>query len=150
MTISIHSKHLDIERWYVKWRSEQVDKGFILDSPSEKLLTTWYAQNVVEGKIAANEDVIYACKRHFKDLERIGQEDFPYIFDEEKAHRSIRFIEKFCKPSKGDFNSLTLQPWQHFALGSMYGWVHKKTGLRRFKEGLIFVSRKNGRCCFAV
>jgi phage terminase large subunit-like protein len=38
-----------------------------------------------------------------------------------------------------------LQPWQHFVIGSLYGWVHKKTGLRRFKEGLIYVGRKNGK-----
>jgi phage terminase large subunit-like protein len=38
-----------------------------------------------------------------------------------------------------------LQPWQHFVIGSLYGWVHKDTKLRRFKEGLIFVARKNGK-----
>src|SRR5690606_32653464 len=69
----------------------------------------------------------------------------PYIFDEETGHRPIRFIEKYCKPSKGNFKQLILQPWQHFVLGSLFGWVHKDTKLRRFKEGLIFVSRKQGK-----
>ena len=70
---------------------------------------------------------------------------FPWIFVEDKGHRPVRFIEKFCKPSKGDFSQLTAQPWQHFVIGSLYGWVHKDTGVRRFREGLIFVGRKNGK-----
>lgn len=32
-----------------------------------------------------------------------------------------------------------------FIIGSLYGWVHKDTGIRRFREGLIFVGRKNGK-----
>lgn len=31
----------------------------------------------------------------------------------------------------------------------MFGWVNKDTGMRRFRESLIFVGRKNGRS-FAV
>ncbi|AZV43225.1 terminase [Peribacillus asahii] len=38
-----------------------------------------------------------------------------------------------------------MQPWQHFVIGSLYGWFHKDTGYRRFREGLIFIGRKNGK-----
>lgn len=117
----------------------------ILSNPSEKLLTTWYAENVVNGKTIASQKVTQACQRHLNDLDRQGTDDFPWIFVEEKGHRPIRFIELFCKPSKGDFNKLVLQSWQHFTIGSIFGWVHKDTGIRRFKEALIFVGRKNGK-----
>ncbi|AQT85686.1 Phage terminase-like protein, large subunit [Paenibacillus larvae subsp. larvae] len=117
----------------------------ILNKPSSELLTNWYAEQVVKGNIIAAEKVILAAKRHLNDLKRAGTEGFPYVFNEEKAHRPIKFIEKYCKPSKGNFKQLILQPWQHFILGSLFGWVHKETGLRRFKEGLIFVGRKNGK-----
>lgn len=113
----------------------------ILNKPSPKLLTTWYAKQVVAGKIVANKYVIKECERHLKYLK--GHEK--WIFDEELAHRPIRFIEKFCKPSKGANNQLILQPWQHFIIGSLFGWVHKETKLRRFKEALVFVGRKNGK-----
>lgn len=86
-----------------------------------------------------------SCQRHLNDLKRQGTEEFPWIFDEEKAHRPIRYIEKFCRPSKGDYKRLVLQPWQHFVIGSLYGWIHKDTGYRRFREGLIFIGRKNGK-----
>lgn len=117
----------------------------ILNKPSPGLLATWYAEQVVQGSIVAGQKVVLACKRHLNDLKRAGTDSFPYIFDEHAGHKPIRFIEKYCKPSKGNFKQLILQPWQHFILGNLFGWVHKETGLRRFKEGLIFVGRKNGK-----
>ena len=114
-------------------------------SPVSRLLTTQYAQDVVDGKIVAGKKVILACQRHFRDLERQGTPDFPYVFDEAKAYRPIEFIERFCKPSQGDFDRIRFLPWQHFVVGSLYGWQHKESRLRRFKSGLIRVGRKNGK-----
>lgn len=125
------------------------DGNIVLTKPSPILLTTWYAEQVIEGNIVASENVILAAKRHINDLKKsklkVLREEFPWEFDEELGHRPIRFIEKFCKPSKGNFKRLIAQAWQHFTLGSLFGWVHKETKLRRFKEGLIFVARKNGK-----
>lgn len=143
--ISTTSSPSDIEKWYTNWRKEQVKKRHILDDFSPVLLTTWYAERVVRCEIVASKKVIQACWRHLNDLKRQGTEDFPYVFDEEAAYRPIHFIEKYCKPSKGDYKKLILQPWQHFTIGSLYGWVHKDTKVRRFREGLIFIARKNGK-----
>lgn len=148
MTNSIISKNIKKVKHsfsFITWKKEQVKKGNILEKPSNKLLTTWYAEQVVKKKIKASKKNILAAKRHLRDLKRQGTEDFPWIFVEEKGHRPVRFIEKFCRPSKGDFKQLVVQPWQHFVVGSLYGWVHKDTGVRRFREGLIFVGRKNGK-----
>ncbi|MEY9096275.1 phage terminase large subunit-like protein [Paenibacillus sp. RC84] len=143
--ISTTSSPTVIQKWYQEWHREQVQKRHIHVDFSPGLLTTWYAERVVAGDITACKKVIQACQRHLSDLKRQGTEEFPYIFCEEHGHRPIKFIEKYCKPSKGDYDKLVLQPWQHFALGSMYGWIHKDTGLRRFREGLIFIGRKNGK-----
>lgn len=110
-----------------------------------ELLTTKYAEEVISGKIVVSKKIRQACERHLNDLKRQGEDGFPYLFDEEKALRPVGFIQRFCRPSQGNFKRLELQPWQHFVIGSLYGWVHKDTGLRRFKEGLIFVGRKNGK-----
>ncbi|MET3507042.1 phage terminase large subunit-like protein [Halalkalibacter oceani] len=67
------------------------------------------------------------------------------MFDEDRGYHPIGFIEKFCKPSQGSHDKIVMQDWQHFVIGSLYGWIHKETGLRRFREGLIFVARKNGK-----
>jgi len=114
-------------------------------STSGELLTTRYAEDVVAGKIIASKKVILACQRHLNDLERQGTDEFPWVFDEEKGYRPIGFIEKFCRPSQGNYKRLKLEPWQHFIVGSLYGWVHKDTGLRKYRFGLIFIGRKNGK-----
>jgi len=116
-----------------------------MSSKHSDLLTTQYARDAVAGRIVVSKKVRQACERHLRDLEQQGTDDFPWVFDEEKGFRPIDFIQRFCKPSKGNYKRLELQPWQHFIIGSLYGWVHKDTGLRRFKEGLIFVARKNGK-----
>ncbi|MFB4471768.1 terminase large subunit [Oceanobacillus caeni] len=141
----LEMSYTELESWWNNYKDEQKSWGGILVQPYPELLTTWYADRLIDGSIPASKENILAAKRHKRDLERQGTEKFPWIFDEEKAHRPIRFIEKKCKPSKGDFNQLVLQPWQHFVIGSLFGWVHKDTGIRRFREGLVFVSRKNGK-----
>ncbi|WP_242982931.1 terminase large subunit [Clostridium sp. NJ4] len=148
--MKMNSKILDMSyteltNYWGNYKNEQKEWGGILEEPYPELLTTWYAERLVDRTIPASKENILAAKRHLKDLERQGTDDFPWVFDEEKGHRPIRFIEQKCKPSKGDFDQLVLQPWQHFIIGSLYGWVHKDTGIRRFREGLIFVGRKNGK-----
>lgn len=136
---------IELDAWYKQWKEDQIKLGHILVKPSPTLLTTWYAEKVVNKEIKASKKVRQAGQRHLNDLKRQGTDEFPYVFDEELGHRPIRFIEKFCKPSKGDFNQLIMQAWQHFTIGSMYGWVHRDTGIRRFREALTFVARKNGK-----
>ena len=145
MTTLATSNAYDFEEWYTGWKSEQVRAGNILSDPSDRLLTTEYANKVVNGQIIASKKVVLAAKRHLRDLKRQGTKHFPWIFVEETGHRPIRFIEKFCKPSQGDYDQLVFQPWQHFCIGSLFGWVHKDTGVRRFREGTIFLGRKNGK-----
>lgn len=137
--------HSELEKWWRDYKDEQASWGGILLNPYPELLTTWYAERLIDGSIPASKENILAAKRHIYDLERQGTEDFPWIFDEDKGHRPIRFIEENCKPTEGDFESFVLQPWQHFIIGSVFGWVHKDTGQRRFREALTFVGRKNGK-----
>ena len=134
----------------VEWAQNYIENeeklGHVLKKPSPVLLTTIYAQMVVEGSIVAGKYVKLACERHLKDLKRSEEDpNYPWKFDEYKAWRPIRFVESKCKPSKGDFNKLVMQPWQHFIVGCMFGWVSKTSGKRRFRESLIFLGRKNGK-----
>lgn len=70
-----------------------------------------------------------------------------YIFDERKSLRPIHFIEKYCKQSKGKWagKPLKLELWQKAFIQALYGFVDQRTGLRKYKKGLLFVSRKNGK-----
>lgn len=141
----IEMNYTEISKWFEALKEEYASWGGYLKEPYPALLTTWYAERVIDGSMPADKDVILAAKRHLSDLEKQDTEGFPWIFDEEKGWRVIRFIEKKCKPSKGDYKQIVMQPWQHFVFGSLFGWVHKDTGMRRFREGLLFMGRKNGK-----
>lgn len=79
-------------------------------------------------------------------------ETHTYIFDEIKSLRAIKFIEKYCKQSKGKWNGkpLKLQLWQKAFIQAMFGFVDKDTGFRKYKKVILFVARKNGKSVLAA
>ncbi len=106
---------------------------------------TEYARDVVEGKILMGEKVQAACHRFLGDLERSRDPAYPWRFDAHKAARPVDFIEHFLKPTKGDYEKMTLMGWQCFIECNLYGWVSKEDGYRRFREALILVGTGNGK-----
>jgi phage terminase large subunit-like protein len=111
---------------------------------------TQYAIDITLGKIPACNWIKLACQRHLDDLSR---PNFQYIFSDAKANRFCDFLE--CLPhTKGKWAAkrelLKLQPWQSFIGASLFGWVDKDTGLRRFRECFLLVPRKNGKSPIAA
>lgn len=111
--------------------------------PVTRALT--YAEDVCNGTITACAKVRAACRRFLDDLEKSKDPGYPWTFDESKAARPVEFIERFLRPTKGDYANMHLLPWQCFVECNLYGWVDKKTGLRRFREALIVVGSGNGK-----
>lgn len=114
--------------------------SLILSSPVYK-----FAEDVVSGKIISGKRRIQACRRFIDELEKSQSPEYPWKFDIQKAYRPIDFMERFLVPTKGDYDKMELLEWQHFVEGNLFGWVDKKTGLRRFREGVIFVASGNGK-----
>ncbi len=129
-----------------------------------------YAADVVEGRIAACKWVRLACERHQRDLARAAAGDaaFPYVFDPElqdavsgKPYHPVRRVCGFVELMphiKGDWAArgerIVLQPWAVFVVASIYGWIHRETGKRRFQKADIFLPRKNAKstkaACFGL
>ena len=109
-----------------------------------------FAEDVLSGKIISGKRRKQACQRFMGELEMSGRKDYPWKFDIKRAYHPIDFMERFLVPTKGDYDKLTLQPWQHFVEANLYGWVDKKTGCRRFREGLILVASGNGKSTMVV
>lgn len=117
-----------------------------------------YAKQVTEGRLheLCCPYEIKACQRHLDDLKRIGDEDFPWVFDTTRADRIIRWFS-LCIQSRGPEagQPIQLQDWQIFDLGCVYGWVHKQTGVRRFTvtyekraRGNFKSTEKSGQCLY--
>lgn len=107
-----------------------------------------YAREVVAGKIPACKWVRLACQRQMDDLRREGNPRWPYRFDPKKAERVCRFVE-LLPHTKGKWahkrERIKLEPWQQFGLTTVFGWVKKTDGLRRFREAYKEIPRKNGK-----
>lgn len=70
-----------------------------------------------------------------------------FIFDENKAQRPIDFIERFCRHSKGEYagSLIRLELFQKAFISALFGFVDEETGLRKYRETLFYVARKNGK-----
>lgn len=75
------------------------------------------------------------------------QETHKYIYDDKKGTRPIRFIEQFCKHSKGKWagKPVKLELFQKAFISALYGFIDEETKLRKYKKGVFFVARKNGK-----
>ncbi|EIU1655807.1 terminase large subunit [Pseudomonas aeruginosa] len=107
-----------------------------------------YASDVVGGGIVACRYVKLACQRFLNDLDRQGDDDWPYVFDEAKADRAVKFMQ-LMPHTKGKWSAskskLVFEPWQVFIEANIFGWVKKDTGKRRFREAYEEIPRKNGK-----
>ena len=52
---------------------------------------TQYCFDVLDGKIVAGYTIQLACFRHLRDLQRQGQDDFPYVYSVEEFNRFLKF-----------------------------------------------------------
>lgn len=110
-----------------------------------------YADKVLAGEIVVCRWVQLACERFAKDLQR--KRGFSYHFDLERSEDILEFAEKMPH-TKGrwaaeDDNNITLEPWQCFLLGNLFGWI-SKDGFRRFRECYLAIPRKNGKSILAA
>lgn len=107
-----------------------------------------YARDVIGGKVPACRYVKLACQRHVDDLAASKKKAYRYKFDAAAAEKKLNLIE-LLPHTKGEWGFkrqlVTLEPWQKFGLMCTFGWVHKKSGLRRFRESYWEVCRKNGK-----
>jgi phage terminase large subunit-like protein len=112
------------------------------DSPSDAAKR--YANGVIDGKVAAGRYARLACERYLADLDR----DWEYEYRPDLADRSVKFQERLPH-IKGKWSAkkerLRYEPWQKFAECNLFGWVHRETGLRRFRESYEEIPRKNAK-----
>ena len=75
-----------------------------------------------------------------------------YEFDYWEAVEVLRFIHEELTHVKGELarQPFILEPWQVAIVANAFGWVHRKTGLRRYREVFCMVGRKNGKTPLAA
>lgn len=121
-----------------------------------------YARAVIGGQVVAGKWVKASCQRHLDDLERSERDPlWQFRFDPYKAGRPCHFLEALPH-TKGEWAKLQivngalvrprirLEDWQVFFVAVTFGWVHRETGLRRFRRVYLEVARKNAKSTLAA
>lgn len=110
-----------------------------------------YAEDVTSGREIAGAEVVLGCQRFLDDLKREDLEmqthdpDFVIgIIEKVMVHKQGEDIEGHPLVNR----PLILQPWQIFCVYNLVGFRIRGTNERRFKEGFIFIPRKNGKTAF--
>lgn len=103
---------------------------------------TQYCFDVLDGKIVAGYMIKLACFRHLRDLQRQGNDDFPYTYEVSEADKLLRFAS-IC-PNVDTGEPTKLMPWQNFILCMLFGW-RNLTGGKRYSRAMISVGRGQGK-----
>lgn len=105
-----------------------------------------YAADVLGGKIPACKWVKLAVDRQLADLKKYVGDRSLYVFDENEANRVCKFIELLTH-TKGELagTRIHLEPWQVFILTTVFGWLRRADGGRRYRRAYVEVSRGNGK-----
>lgn len=110
-----------------------------------------YVDSVLSGEIVACDLVRCAVQRHVRDLGRQSTKLFPYHFDARHGAAAVDFFPLILRHSIGDFAGMPfdLEPWQAFAISSIFGWKRDDDNSRRFRKVYWSMARKNGKSCVA-
>lgn len=120
---------------------------------SYKDVAIGYADDVIAGKIVIGAEVVAACHRFKKDLERDDLE-----LRTKDPDVAINIIEATLVHAQGEDiegnpllgTPFLLTPWEIFVTYNLLGFWYKGTNERRFKEAFIELARKNGKTSFVA
>lgn len=103
-----------------------------------------YLENMRSGKCIVSKRIRRVYEKLSDDIHNPKN---GFIFDEKKAQRPIDFIERFCRHSKGELAGtlIRLELFQKAFISALFGFVDAQTGLRKYRETLFYVARKNGK-----
>lgn len=108
-----------------------------------------YHRQISEGKVVVSNKVQRLYKKLVNDLD---DDDSIWYYDPKRASHAIDFIERYCKHSKGKWGGqpVVLELWQKALIAALFGFVHKIDGVRKYREVILIVARKNGKSTLAA
>jgi phage terminase large subunit-like protein len=109
----------------------------------------FYAINVVKGNIVVCNKVRQACQRFLNQLE---DKQWAYEFVADYVDHVLKFFSTLKHTKGADAGKpFILEPWQIFALCSIYGFRSKKDHTKRMvTDVIIFIPRKAGKSTFTA
>ncbi|PGX31013.1 terminase [Bacillus anthracis] len=106
------------------------------------ILEYWY--KIKTKQVIVSDKVRRVYKKLVTDLSSTKSE---WEYNAKRANHAIEFVENFCKHSKGKMGGkpFLLELWQKAMTAALFGFVHKIDGIRKYREFMLIVARKNGK-----
>lgn len=124
---------------------QSIDFSFVREKYKDA--GTRYCFDVLDEKIVTGYYIKLACFRHLRDLQRQGQEDFPYVYSVDAFNRFLKFLS--LVPNVDDL-SQKLKPmnWQLFIFSQLFAWLDLD-GLPRYVNIILSMARAQGKTMIA-
>lgn len=103
-----------------------------------------YWNKIDSGEEIVSDKVRRIYKKLVADLNNFDSE---WEYSPKRANHSIEFVENFCKHSKGKMGGkpFLLELWQKAMTAALFGFIHKIDTVRKYREFILIVARKNGK-----
>jgi phage terminase large subunit-like protein len=105
-----------------------------------------YAEDVAAGKQIVSQHARLACERFLRDLDEAKHPGSEWEFRQDIAWRAMYFAGQMTNIKGPDAGKpIQLMSWQKLAYANIFGWVERGTETRRFRQGVVFVPKGNGK-----
>ena len=107
-----------------------------------------YYDEIISKKVTVSVKVKRVYQKLVQDLD---DEMSEWEYDPKRANHAIEFVENFCKHSKGKMGGkpFIMELWQRAMTAALFGFVHKIDGVRKYREFVLIVARKNGKSAWS-
>lgn len=103
------------------------------------------------AKIESGEEIVSAkIKKTYEKVVYDLQNPDEYFYSSKRANHVIEFCENYCHHSKGKMGGkpVILELWEKALLATVFGFVDID-GLRKYREAMLIVGKKNGKSLIA-
>ena len=107
-----------------------------------------YHEQILSGEVVVGVKLARVYKKLVDDIHDKNHE---WEYNNKRANHAIEFIENYCKHSKGKLGGtpFVMELWQKAMTAALFGFVHKIDNLRKYREIILIVARKNGKSTWA-
>lgn len=105
-----------------------------------------YWNKMQSGEEVVCDKIFRTYKKIIYDMEHPGD----YHYSNKRANHIIEFFENYCRASKGKDSgkNVQLELWEKAMLATVFGFVDN-AGLRKYREAILIVGKKNGKSLLA-
>lgn len=105
-----------------------------------------YWEKIQSGEEVVSDKVYRTYKKVVHDIRHPGV----YFYSPKRANHVLEFAENYCRHSKGKFGGqpVRLELWEKAHLAVIFGFIDDD-GLRKYREALLIVGKKNGKSLLA-